>query len=202
MLYLNQGKYDEAEDYLLRAIMLYYENPDGIPLDNATPLNNLALTYQKTENYESAEEFYLSAQEIYLNYYGKYHWLVATNANNLGVLYWSMGDYRSALKMMLECIDIYNTLSGEDHPDYITLLNNTGYMYWRNGKDDKAEEYFLASIEKIILHIINVFPSMSENEKKQFVARNYHFFENFQVFCLDRCIENPSLLIVDFMNLK
>ncbi|MFC2123481.1 tetratricopeptide repeat protein [Bacteroidota bacterium] len=194
LVYLNTEVYSKAENCFLRAIEIYKSSPDGVTTDYGGYLNNLGLLYDKMKRYEEAEAVYLEAQDIFISYFGRDHMLTAANLNNMGVLYQMMGDYEKAKVMLLESLDIYISFFGEDYPKSITLLNNLGFLYSHTNEPEKGDRFYLESVNRKVQQILNLFPIMSKEEKKQFVVSNSLFFKNFYIHCLNRYGENPGLL--------
>jgi tetratricopeptide (TPR) repeat protein len=116
-LYIEQEKYEKAEEYYLKAI----ESGDN------DALNNLGILYRNQKKYEKAEKYYLKAIESGDN----------DALMNLGNLYNEQKKYEKAEEYYLKAIE-----SGDND-----ALNNLGILYRNQKKYEKAEEYYLKAIE-------------------------------------------------------
>jgi tetratricopeptide (TPR) repeat protein len=200
-LYSSMGNYTKAEPLYveataIRAKALGKEHPDY-----ASSLNNLAGIYSSMGNYPKAEPLYVEAAAIRAKALGKEHPDYASSQNNLAGLYESMGNYPKAEPLYVEAIAIWAKALGKEHPDYATSLNNLAFLYKSMGNYPKAEPLYFESITKKNNHITRYFPSMSENEKKDYYTANRFYFTNFELFCVARYPQNPAI-VSEWYNLK
>ncbi|CAM9197245.1 unnamed protein product [Ectocarpus sp. 4 AP-2014] len=131
----NQGKYDEAAQFYLRATEIW-ENILGRddPLV-ATALNNRAGLLSSEGKYAEAERLYARAQVIYEKSFGSEHPHVATALNNWALLLSKQDKYWEADPLYLRAIEIGEKALGPDHPDLGTWLNNRAVLL------DKQEQH-------------------------------------------------------------
>ena len=146
LLYISQGKYNEAETLLLRSLSIMEKELGENHPHVATSLNNLAELYHSQGKYNEAEPFFLRSLSIYENQLGENHPDVANSLNNLAGLYRSQGKYKVAEPLCLRSLSIYENQLGENHPHVATSLNNLASIYNYQGKYNEAEPLHLRSL--------------------------------------------------------
>ena len=86
LLYEAQGKYEQAEPLLQRALAIWEQQLGPEHPDTATSLNNLALLYYTQGKYEQAEPLYQRALAIVEKQLGPEHSTTATVRENYHTL--------------------------------------------------------------------------------------------------------------------
>ena len=115
-LYLNQGRYSEAEPLYLRALQLRKAELGDRHPSTATSLNNLALLYESQGRYGEAEPLYVQALEIRKAELGDHHSYAANSLFNLALLYHNTQRHQQALSHIQQAVEIYLSVLGSDHP--------------------------------------------------------------------------------------
>ena len=121
--YRNQGDYETAEKYALRAIELASGNYHAY--ENLGTIN----AYQK--NYDKAIEYYDKAIELSPKFYLAH--------NNLGLIYSYIGDFNKSIFYLNKAVEIDPKLS--------KAYNDLGTVYGQMGEFDKAIELITKAIE-------------------------------------------------------
>jgi tetratricopeptide (TPR) repeat protein len=147
LLYLNQGRYLEAEPLLQKVLTLRQQLLGSDHPDVATSLNNLALLYKSQGRYSEAEPLYMRSLEIRERLLGANHPDVATSLNNLAALYESQCRYSEAEPLYVRSLDICERQLGADHPDVATSLNNLAELYRSQGRYSEAEPLYVRSLD-------------------------------------------------------
>src|SRR5262245_23311411 len=122
--YLDQGKYDEAEPLLKRALAIRERALGPAHPDTATSLNNLAELYRIQGKYGAAEPLYQRSLAIRVKALGASHPDTASSLNNLALHYDSQGKYAEAEPLYKRSLAICEKTLGPDHPHTATSLNN------------------------------------------------------------------------------
>ncbi|MEG5042235.1 MULTISPECIES: tetratricopeptide repeat protein [unclassified Microcoleus] len=117
VLYLNQGRYEEAESLLLSALQWRLHWFGDKHLDVATSLNNLGVLYSRQGRYSDAELCHQQALELRKHLLGDKHPDVATSLNNLATLYCEQGRYSKAQPLLEQSLELSRHLQGDKHPD-------------------------------------------------------------------------------------
>lgn len=112
-----------------------------------TSLNNLAVLFQASGQYEEAEPLFIVALETWKKIRGDSSTDYALSLNNLATLYQIMGQYEKAEPMLINAINIQKTILGEFHPDYAQSLNNLAELYRAVRQYEKAEPLYIQSSE-------------------------------------------------------
>ena len=147
-----QARYDDALEYLKRALRHSIIQYDEFNDWTATLYNNIGLVYDSQGIYEKALVYHNRALEICEKVLGAEHPNVALSYNNIGVVYGSQGDYEKALEYHNRALAISEKVFGTEHPDVAQSYNNIGLIYYSQGDYEKALEYFkktLAIYEKV-----------------------------------------------------
>jgi len=121
--YRNQGDYETAERYALRAIELASGNYHAY--ENLGTIN----AYQK--NYDDAIEYYKKAIELNPKFYSAH--------NNLGLVYSYIGDFNNSIFYINKAVEI--------NPKLSKAYNDLGTVYGQIGEFDKAIELISKAIE-------------------------------------------------------
>jgi CHAT domain-containing protein len=157
LLYQRQGAYSQAERYYRQAFDLMLPLRREVPAGTgwhrlkgqfATIVNNRALLYHATGQYDRAEPMYREALAAYADAVGRAHYEYATCLDNLGSLYHAMGDHASAERRLQEALKVRRFLleyeflvsmaGGNVHRDLALTLNNLGMLYRDAGQIDRA----------------------------------------------------------------
>lgn len=142
LLYGCQGRNDEAEAYLQRALAIAREAIGEERRDTAIALNNLAAFYMEQGLYDRAEPVYLEAIEVLEAVRGETHPDTATALSNLANLYQQEGRFEEAEPYFQRAIAIRRERLGETHPDLATTLNNYAVMLQKRGDLEEAGRLF------------------------------------------------------------
>ena len=95
--------------------------------NDASLLNETALTMKELGEYNIAIDYYEKALTIDLSIYGELHINTGRDLNNLGMVWNARGNHDTAIKYFDRALSIFNKVAGEKYPDFTgTLLNNLG----------------------------------------------------------------------------
>ena len=137
-----QARYDDALEYLKRALRHSIIQYDEFSDWTATLYNNIGSIYNSQGDYEKALEYYNRALAILEKVFGTEHPDAATSYNNIGFIYNSQGDYEKALEYYNRALAIREKVFGTEHPDVAISYNNIGFIYDSQGDYEKALEYY------------------------------------------------------------
>jgi Tfp pilus assembly protein PilF len=146
LLYVNQGRYADAEPLLQRSLAIREKALGRDHPDVATSLNNLAELYRKQGRYADAEPLYKRDLAISEKALGRDHPVVATSLNNLALLYVSQGRYADAEPLYQRSVAISEKALGRDHPKVGDSLNNLALLYVSQGRYADAEPLYQRSL--------------------------------------------------------
>ena len=119
-----QGRYGEAEPFLVEALALRQQLLGESHPDVARSLANLAELYRAQGRYREAEPLYVEALAMRKQLLGDSHPDVALSLNNLALLYKSQGRYGEAEPLYIEALAIVVQQLGQEHPNTQTVLDN------------------------------------------------------------------------------
>jgi tetratricopeptide (TPR) repeat protein len=126
-----QGKYHESANA--------YRKAAALRPDDATILNNLALSLTEAGSYAEAEPLHKRALTIREKTLGVDGPNVATSLNNLALLYNYQGKYTEAEPLHKRALAIYEKTLGVEHPKVAQSLSNLAVVYRNQGKYTEAE---------------------------------------------------------------
>jgi len=142
--YLNQGKNNQALEYLLKSLKQFETSQDTDTKELASCYNDLGIVYWNNGNNELALRYHKNALKIRKNLYVSDHPDMADSYNNIGLIY-SGKDYFSASINFNKAHDIYKKLYKETHPKIALVLNNLALANDQEGLYDQA----MLQLEKV-----------------------------------------------------
>jgi CHAT domain-containing protein len=143
----------------------------------ASSLDDLAQLYQAMGEYEQAEPLYLEALAIRKKTLGEQHPAYAVNLDNLASLYKAMHRYEQAEPLYRQALEIRKNTVGEYHPAYARNLRHLAAILAVTNRTPEASQLLLESAQLQWLHLTENFPTMSEQQKRQFLSRS-HFVQS------------------------
>jgi len=139
-----EGKLDQAEDELKKAMELFISLEDQISI--STCLNNLGIIWYDRGNLDKAHSFYEEALKIRRQFQNRM--LVAQTLNNIGMIHDDRGNLHEALKFYKESLAIYQDLGIKIH--IASAFNNIGEVLRIKGELDRALEYYTMAKELFV----------------------------------------------------
>jgi CHAT domain-containing protein len=130
LLYLNQGRNEQALEALQLAITRLEEAGRANGLETAQALSHLGNLYRATGKYTQAEEQLTVALAYRQKLLPANHELIAASYNDLGLVF-SNSDADKALDYYEKALAIYQNLHGAEHPKIAIARTNTGFLYRR-----------------------------------------------------------------------
>jgi tetratricopeptide (TPR) repeat protein len=138
-LYYQQGKYQQAELQLQRAIMLIEQIFGSEHMKLAEPLNLLGALYSTIGKYAEAETHFQRALTLCLRASSVDVDGLAASFNNLADLYRKQGKYEQAEPLYQQALRLNETRYGQDHIRIANLLHNLALLYRAQKKYLQAE---------------------------------------------------------------
>ncbi|MBU0487443.1 MAG: CHAT domain-containing protein [Bacteroidetes bacterium] len=140
VLYKDQGNYNDAETYIVKAVETAKVSPGEKAPAYAIILNNQAIIYQATGRYKEAETILLKALSVASEELKEKSPSYIKMKVNLALLYQLLGRYDEAETIYLEAIEMKKKRLGTGHPDYAVMLRNIASLYMLKGETEKAGE--------------------------------------------------------------
>lgn len=191
ILYRKTGR-EEKADSLLTYLDKSIEEGNDIE-EEANYLNTKASAEFSRNNFEKADSLLQRAIALVDSAYGRYHPDYSKYINNLATIYKAKKSYDKAESLYLETLSLKSKL-GKNHPSYAITLSNLAKLYTEKNDYNLAETYYEKLNTSLLNQIENYFPSLSENEKKQFWAKikvNSDFYYSFAAI---RMRDNPNII--------
>ena len=170
MFYLDSGRNNEAEPYVLRAKALKEKAvADGVlgpqQIGIVVNLNNLGRIARGRKDYASAEEYYKRAIEITDRKFGPDNARVGEILNNLANIYRAKGDYTRSLDAHLRVLRIAGSNKGPNHPMTLTSLGNIARTYAGQGNIPDAIK-FQTQVDSVIERNIEMNLAIGSERRK------------------------------------
>ena len=134
ILYMNQGKYPEAQEIFEVAL----SNVEPAEPAYASLLNNQALVLQSLGQLNLAEQTFNKIKQIDSLSVGTSHPDYAITLSNLGLVYTDLEKFREAEKVLSKALEIQRSNGETNTLSYARKLNNLARVYQRAGSPDKA----------------------------------------------------------------
>lgn len=112
--YLDNEQYEEAEDYLLRALNQERVKHGDTHNEICITLNNLGHLNRKTGNYEKAIEYDQLAAEMFIQLYGEKGVLLSRIYESMSRTYLDMKDYQQAIDVLNKALIANGMTLGDD----------------------------------------------------------------------------------------
>ncbi|XP_024538338.1 nephrocystin-3 [Selaginella moellendorffii] len=142
-----QGRLDEAEKYLVKAIDHAKKGFGEEDAHVATSFNNLAELYRLKKEYKKAEPLYLDAISLLEQSMGPEHPSVGFALHNLGGFYLLQDNFPKAIEYYERALKIKGRGLGLNHPEYANTMFHLGKAMQLTGKPTEAETLIRHSIQ-------------------------------------------------------
>lgn len=137
IVYFWQGKYDKAEDFFSKALLLSVTS--GIPFDLSELLNNLGAVYVVDRKFEKAEQVLNHALTIREAEVGASHPDLISTLDGLGMLYTHTGKYKDAEDQYLRALKILEPVRQDFDVKIVRVLHALSTTYIQASRKAEAE---------------------------------------------------------------
>lgn len=146
--YMHLACYDEANDYLLRALRIYERTVGSNGAACCETLNNLSVLYSKLGNHTKSIEYLNRTLTIRKSTYGEDHHDNIPFYINIGIHYAELADYETALEYLFQALEFQEKAFGPaDHPNYASCYDSIGGIYNHKGDYGKALKYITHALK-------------------------------------------------------
>lgn len=184
-LYLEFGQKEKALLFNEQALEIRKKVLGENHPDVAISLNNLSFLYKELAQYEKAVSLNERALRIYQKSLGEDHPNVAKSLTNQANIYAQMGQYKKALTINEQALKVRKKSLGEDHPDIATSYTNIALLYCEMGQYRKALKLFDQSLAIENKQLAKILPSLTEEQKVNFLKLNASSYEIYDALVLD-----------------
>lgn len=144
--YIRLARYDEARDYLLRALNIYERTVGSNGAECYDVLINLGTLHDTLEDFPKAIEYFKQALAVSEQTHGKNHPKIITPCISIGNNYAKNADYDTALKYLLRALMLLEETTDLDHPLCADCYDGLSGTYCTMGNYPLALEYRQKSI--------------------------------------------------------
>jgi CHAT domain-containing protein/Tfp pilus assembly protein PilF len=184
-LYLELGQKEKALTTNEKALEIRKKVLGENHPDVAMSLTNLSYLYLEMNQYEKALALNELAIKTYRNSLGEFHPKVARSLNNLANIYSKIGQYEKSLTIHEQALNIRKKVFSEDHPDVAKSLYNQALVYSEMGQLNKAMPLIEQSLTIENKQLSVILPSLSEEQKLNFLKLHASSYEMYDAFVLD-----------------
>lgn len=138
-VYLNLGRFDEAQPLLERGLDVRREILGERHPDVAQSMDHLALLHEKRGEYEEAERLNRTALSLRRALHGTEHPDVAESLNRLAGLLMHRGVFAEAEPLYRESLAIRQRLLGDEHSEVAVSRSDLALLLNRRGQFEEAE---------------------------------------------------------------
>jgi tetratricopeptide (TPR) repeat protein len=133
-----RGDYQEAQEYLEKAVVLSRNTVGDEHPGTAMTLHNLANIYRNQGKHDQAMVLHKQAYTIWRKILGEHHPDIAMSLHSQAIVYADQGEYDQAVVLYKQALAIRRKVLGEDHPETAATLNNLATVYHAQGNFEEA----------------------------------------------------------------
>ena len=165
ILYLDQGRYQEAEALFREVIERHQRDLPGEGIHRYTLpiLSGLAALYTKQGSFAEAESLFQDIRETQKEKLGEDHWETLKTLNDFGVLRREQQRYEEAEYMLRQALDGRRLKLGDDHPACFEFIHELAVLYKEQELYDKAEPLLLEAVNGRSLKLGDTHPHTQES---------------------------------------
>lgn len=141
LVYLNTGKYAQAEEQQLMALSIRKDNLPEVHELVAASYNDLGLIYSRLD-LDQALNNYEKATTLYQKLHGTEHPKFAIANTNQGVVYLQLELYGDAVTYFETALKIWEKQSAQPNPSKAFVLRYLGETYSKMGNQQVAREFY------------------------------------------------------------
>jgi tetratricopeptide (TPR) repeat protein len=191
-IYLELGQNEKALSMNEQALEIRKKVLSENHPDVAMSLKNLSYLYFELGQYEKALPLNELALKIYKKSLGEAHPNVANCLNTQASIYSQLGQYEKALTINEQALSIRKKALGENHPDVATSLKNLALLHSKMGQYKKALTLFEQSLAIENKQLTILLPSLSEEQKVNFLKLNASSYEIYDALVLNYSNNNTA----------
>ncbi|MBQ3799195.1 MAG: tetratricopeptide repeat protein, partial [Treponema sp.] len=165
-LYWNNADYDNAIEFLEKAIVFYKDalGEDGYDSSTYVAYNNLGLAYSEKNRFDDAITCLKKALELHTKLFGNSDLsTTATIYSNIGKFLSDKGDYQHAVEYMQKALATQERLSGENNLDVARMQLNIG-----------SACLFLAEYDRAMIFFQKALPLFIDSSNREYEAMCYN----------------------------
>jgi tetratricopeptide (TPR) repeat protein/predicted Ser/Thr protein kinase len=139
VIYIRQGRFEEAGDLFRRSVGLLESDPRPSP-NKVVTLSNLGGYYAERRQLALARDYLRQAQEVNEALFGPDHASMQDMYQNLGVIALLQQDYPEAERWLRRALTVARKSLDADHPDVARTLSTLGVVARHRGDLESAEK--------------------------------------------------------------
>ncbi len=134
------GRLNEAENHLLKALLILEKQLSPNHPDLAVVMTNIGNVYFESQRPELSEKYHQQALKIRVNSFNANDSAIAQSTYNLAVLYESQHKYEQAAVFYQQAISLWSASMDPMHPYVGNALSNLSVVYNKQGKYKEATD--------------------------------------------------------------
>jgi tetratricopeptide (TPR) repeat protein len=145
--YRSQGRYEEPERLLRRALKGWEAKLGPKHPDTLATVEDLALVYWGQGRYEEAERLFRPALKGREEKLGPKHPDTLRIVQSLAAVYQSQGRYEEAERLCLRALEGREEKLGPNNPNTLRTVQGLAVVYWSQGRYEEAEQLYRRVLE-------------------------------------------------------
>ncbi len=160
----------------------------------AIALENAAVFYLNTNKVETAVDYIKQAKAIWVKVLGDNNFYSARIDYMTGNIQTVQGNYAEALKSYERSRDAFKDLFDENHPDYLEAQGKCAQVYYVLGDVKNAIESSEETVDKSLVYLDKIFPTLSERGKANYWVKVKSHFEFYNTLAFTQHEQHPEMV--------
>ncbi|MBC7487159.1 MAG: CHAT domain-containing protein [Cytophagaceae bacterium] len=160
----------------------------------AIALENAAVYYLNTGKVEVAVDYIKQAKSIWVKVLGDNNFYSARIDYLTGNILTVQGNYPEALKSYERSRNAFKDLFDENHPDYLEAQGKCAQVYYVLGDVKHAIESSEETVDKSLVYLTKIFPSLSERGKANYWVKVKGHFEFYNTLAFTQHEHHPNMV--------
>lgn len=160
----------------------------------AIALENAAVYYLNTGKVEVAVDYIKQAKTIWVKVLGDNNFYSARIDFLTGNILTVQNNYAEALKSYERSRDAFKDLFDENHPDYLEAQGKCAQIYYVLGDVKHAIESSEETVDKSLVYLDKIFPSLSERGKANYWVKVKTHFEFYNTLAFTQHAQHPDMV--------
>jgi len=167
------GSLNEAENHLLKALLILEKQLSPNHPDLAVVMTNIGNVYFESQRPELSEKYHQQALKIRVNSFNADDSAIAQSTYNLAVLYESQHKYEQAAVFYQQAISSWSASMDPMHPYVGNALSNLSVVYNKQGKHKKATDI----LQRMLVFKKSVFGAQHEEVAQTLINLGTNYLE-------------------------
>jgi CHAT domain-containing protein len=185
---------DNSEELFNKSLEILKEELGENNPEYAIALENAAVFYLNTGKSDVAINYIKQAKAIWIKVLGDNNFYSARIDYLTGNILAVQANYAEALKSYERSRDAFKSLFDENHPDYLEAQGKCAQLYYVLGDVRHAIESSEETVDKSLVYLDKIFPSLSERGKASYWVKVKNHFEFYNTLAFTQNAQHPEMV--------